>query len=265
VATGVAAAAQAQCDRLPDCELVWSDEFAGEALDGSKWEAMVGDGTAVGLPPGWGNNELQSYRPDNATVEDGNLVITARRESVDGHAFTSARLRTLGRGDWRYGRFEMRARMPAGQGMWPAFWMLPSEPAYGGWAASGEIDIVEYLGHEPDRIHGTIHFGGRWPDNLQASSDYRLAAGSFDDDFHRFAVEWEPGELRWYVDDTLYATRAEWSSTGGEFPAPFDREFHLIVNLAVGGNWPGAPDDTTRFPQRLVIDWVRVYRSRLAP
>jgi beta-glucanase (GH16 family) len=253
--------AAAQCDRIPSCELVWSDEFDGSQLDDTKWVPQIGTGTNYGLPAGWGNSELQYYQADNATVADGFLTITARQESVSGSDYTSARLRTLDLAAWTYGRMEMRARMPIGQGLWPAFWMLPSDLRYGGWAASGEIDIVEYLGSEPDRIHGTIHFGDRWPNNSSAQSSFDLDDGSFHDDFHVFAIEWERGEIRWYVDGILYGTQSEWFSTAGDYPAPFDVDFHLLLNLAVGGNWPGAPDSTTTFPQELVVDYVRVYQS----
>ncbi len=254
-------ASEAQCDRIPYCELVWADEFDGAEVDSSKWELQVGDGTSEGLPAGWGNNELQWYQPENAAVADGLLTITARREMVSGYDYTSARLRTRGKGDFTYGRVEMRARMPIGQGLWAAFWMLPTRERYGGWAASGEIDVVEHLGHEPDRIHGTIHFGSPWPGNTSSTADWRLGGGTFHDRFHLFAVEWEPGEIRWYVDGVHYSTKTEWNSSGGPFPAPFDTDFHVLLNLAVGGNFPGPPDATTTFPQELVVDYVRVYQS----
>ena len=170
-------------------------------------------------------------------------------------------MRSLGKGDWTFRRVEMRARMPIGQGIWPAFWMLPSNTIYGTWAASGEIDIVEYLGSHPSRIFGTIHYGGAWPYNVYSSTDYVLPGATFHDDFHLFAVEWEHGEIRWYVDDLLYAIRSAWYSTGGPFPAPFDVDFHVLLNLAVGGNLPGPPDATTVFPQEYVIDYVRVYQQ----
>ena len=254
--------ADAECDRIGQCELVWSDEFEGTRVDESKWEIQTGTGTDYGLPAGWGNNELEYYQENNATVADGLLTITARRESVSGYDFTSARLRTLGSGDWTFGRMEMRARMPVGRGLWPAFWMLPSDPSiYGSWAASGEIDIMEYVGSDPERIVGTIHYGSPWPNNVFSSSEYQLADGSFDQSFHVFAVEWEPGEIRWYVDGIHYGTKTEWFSSGGPYPAPFDVEFHIVLNLAVGGNLPGAPDSTTSFPQQLVVDYVRVYQS----
>ncbi|NIR36470.1 MAG: family 16 glycosylhydrolase, partial [Gammaproteobacteria bacterium] len=196
----------------------------------------------------------------NATVADGFLTITAKEEAAGGYDYTSARMRSLGKGDWTFGRMEMRARMPIGQGLWPAFWMLPSDSVYGGWAASGEIDIVEYIGSQPNRILGTIHYGGPWPCNVYSTTSYFLPSGTFHDDFHVFAVEWELGEIRWYVDGMLYATRNSWYSTGGPFPAPFDVDFHLLLNLAVGGNLPGPPDATTVFPQEYVIDYVRVYQ-----
>ena len=243
-----------------DWELVWFDEFEGTEVDQSKWEYMIGDGCTFGIC-GWGNNELQWYRAENATIENGSLVITAREESYSGKSYTSSRLRTLNKGDWTYGRFVIRARLPKGQGIWPAIWMLPSDEEYGGWAASGEIDIMELVGHEPDKIHGTIFYGGSWPAQVSSSSTYTLPSGDFSDDFHIFTLEWEPAEMRWYVDGERYATKTSWWSSGGDFPAPFDKRFHLLMNVAVGGNWPGNPDVTTVFPQRMEIDYVRVYES----
>jgi beta-glucanase (GH16 family) len=252
--------ATAQCAQISGCVLVWADEFDGSDVDPSKWTFQLGDGTDVGLPPGWGNNELQYYLAENATVADGRLTITAREESMGGLHYTSARMRSLGKGDWTFGRIEMRAKMPIGRGLWPAFWMLPSDSIYGGWAASGEIDIVEYIGSQPYRILGTIHYGGAWPFNVYASSNYFLPSGTFHDDFHVFAVEWELGEIRWYVDGIPYGRRTNWFSSGGAFPAPFDKDFHVLLNVAVGGNLPGAPDGMTVFPQELVVDYVRVYQ-----
>lgn len=242
-----------------DWTLVWSDEFDGTALDTGKWSAQVGDGCALNLC-GWGNNELQWYQAENASVSDGTLTITARREQVEGREYTSARLRTLGKGDWTYVRVEARARLPRGQGIWPAIWMLPSDNAYGGWAASGEIDIMELVGHEPARVHGTLHYGGSAPNNTYSGAYYDLPGGTFADDFHVFAMEWERGEIRWYVDGRLYQRQTDWFSTGGVYPAPFDQPFHLVLNVAVGGNWPGNPDGTTSFPQTMALDWVRVYQ-----
>jgi beta-glucanase (GH16 family) len=244
-------------------QLVWSDEFDGTSLDESRWSYMTGDGTAYGLPSGWGNNELEYYSEQNAVVGDGILTITAKEEQMGGKQYTSARIRTLDKGDWKYCRIEFRARMPLGKGLWPAIWMLPSESIYGGWAASGEIDITEYLGNEPETVHGTLHFGGEWPANQNKGKSFTLDSGDFHTAFHDFALEWEEGEMRWYVDGELYQTQGEgdWWSSGGSFPAPFDQRFHLLINLAVGGNWPGEPDASTQFPQELVIDYVRVYQQ----
>jgi len=242
-------------------QLVWSDEFDGTAVDLTKWSFQIGDG-CPGLC-GWGNNELQYYRSQNATVSGGLLTIAAKQESYGGQNYTSARLRSLNLGDWTYGRIEMRAKLPIGQGMWPAFWMLPTASPYGGWAASGEIDIMEAVGSDPARVFGTLHYGDAWPNNVSSQSGpgYRLSSGSFNDAFHTFALEWEPGEMRWFVDGQLYSAQNDWYSVAGAYPAPFDVNFHLLLNLAVGGNLPGPPDGTTVFPQEYVIDYVRVYQK----
>ncbi len=247
-------------DIAPDSSwtLVWSDEFEGSELDLEKWSVQTGDGCDQNLC-GWGNNELQWYQADNIEVSGGYLTITARQESAGGRAYTSARIRTKGMGDWTYGRIDVRARLPTGRGLWPAIWMLPTENRYGGWAASGEIDIVELVGHEPDRVHGTLHYGGEWPDNVYSGAPFVLSSGSFADRFHTFTLEWEEGEFRWYVDGRHYQTQTEWFSAGQPFPAPFDQPFHLLLNVAVGGDWPGSPDARTTFPQSMVVEYVRVY------
>lgn len=170
-------------------------------------------------------------------------------------------MRTANRGDWTYGRVEVRAKLPRGQGIWPASWMLPTDWVYGGWAASGEIDIMELVGHEPDRVHGTLHHGGEWPDNVFTGDSYNIDGADFSEDFHVFELEWEHGEIRWYVDGEWYQTQRSWSSDSGVYPAPFDRRFHLLLNVAVGGNWPGSPDGSTVVPQTMEIDWVRVYED----
>lgn len=240
-------------------DLVWFDEFDGTSLDLSKWEPQIG----TGCPSlcGWGNNELEFYRSENATVAAGMLTIEAKQESFGGRSYTSARLRTRNLGDWLYGRFEMRAKMPIGQGLWPAFWMLPTDEVYGGWAASGEIDIMEYLGQQANKVYGTIHYGSQWPDNASSGRTLTLSSGDFNSAFHTFALEWEPTEMRWYVDGQLYATQTLWFSSGQPFPAPFDERFHLLLNVAIGGNFPGDPDGNTVFPQQMVVDYVRVYEQ----
>ncbi len=240
-------------------QLVWADEFDqpdGSAVDPARWSFNRGGG-------GWGNGEWQYYtdRTDNARIEDGALMIIAQREAYKGSRYTSARLVTKNKGDWLYGRFEVRAKLPYGQGIWPAIWMLPTDWEYGGWPLSGEIDIMELVGHEPGTVYGTIHYGNP---HTYTGDHYSLTAGqTFADDYHVFALEWEPGEIRWYVDGIHYQTQKEWftSSTKGTYPAPFDRRFHLILNVAVGGAWPGYPDETTVFPQVMYVDYVRVYQK----
>ena len=240
-------------------ELVWSDEFEETELDETKWSYQYGTGASEGLS-GWGNAELQYYtdREQNVFVQDGKLHIVAREESHGGMDYTSARIRTIDQGDWRYGRFEVRAQLPKGQGLWPAIWMMPTDAVYGGWPASGEIDIMELVGHQPDVIHGTIHYG---PPHTYSGGSYTRSSGDFSDDFHTFAIEWEHGEIRWYVDDVHYHTETNWFSQGHGFPAPFEQRFHFLLNVAVGGHWPGSPDHTTEFPQQMVVDYVRVYQD----
>jgi beta-glucanase (GH16 family) len=246
---------------VPGWQLVWSDEFEGTALDTTKWEWEVN-------ARGGGNNELQYYtdRPANTEVEDGVLALIARRERFTGpegtREYTSARIRTKARGDWKYARIEIRAKMPVGQGIWPAIWMMPTDNVYGGWAASGEIDIMEYLGQKPHEVFGTLHYGAAWPKNVHTGQTFTAPNGRrFDEGFHVFALEWEEGEMRWYVDGEHYQTQTKWHTDSAPFPAPFDQRFHLIMNVAVGGNLPGAPDDQTTFPQAMLVDYVRVYQQ----
>jgi beta-glucanase (GH16 family) len=240
--------------------LVWSDEFDAQQLDPEVWFFESGDGSQYGIP-GWGNNELQWYLEDSAELRDGLLVITAREESVGGKSYTSARLNTRDRFAFKYGRIEARIRFPGGQGIWPAFWMLPQDDVYGTWAASGEIDVVEAVnlgGTGGNTVFGTIHYGGEFPANQSSTNDY-LVATDATADFHTYALEWDATELRWYVDDILYSTQNSWSTTAAPFPAPFDERFYILFNVAVGGNFPGAPTATTEFPVTMEVDYVRVY------
>lgn len=243
-------------------ELVWSDEFNGTSLDESRWSYQIGDGCDIGLC-GWGNNERQYYQADNVTVANGLMTIEAREERNKGSAYTSARIRSIFKGDFTYGRIEARMKLPGGQGIWPAFWMLPTDETYGGWAASGEIDIMEAINlgaSGGNEVHGTLHYGGSWPDNVYSGAPYTPGT-SVMDNFHTYAVEWEPGEIRWYVDGLLYQTQTDWYSTNGAYPAPFDQDFHILLNVAVGGEWPGDPDSTTVFPVTMQVDYVRVYQD----
>jgi len=240
--------------------LVWADEFNAVQLDPEVWFFETGDGSRYGIP-GWGNNERQYYLPDNAWLGNGLLTIEARRESSNSYSYTSARINTRDRFAFRYGRIEARMRLPGGQGLWPAFWLLPQDDRYGSWAASGEIDIMEAVnlaGAGGNQVHGTIHYGGSWPANVSVSDGY-LVPSDATAEFHTYALEWDAAEIRWYVDDVIYAMRNTWYSTGAAFPAPFDQPFYILFNVAVGGNWPGDPEASTVFPVTMEIDWVRVY------
>lgn len=236
----------------PGWKLVWHDEFDGTELDRAKWEYDQG-----GL---WPNGELQFYtaRPENVRVEDGHLVIEAREEDFFGNDFTSGRLKTAGKASFTYGRIEARMRVPAGQGLWPAFWMLGDTFRTVGWPGCGEIDVVEVIGREPATAHATVH-GGSFHGAAGIHGARTLPSGALADAAHVFAVEWEPGVIRWYLDDVQYH-----QVTPKDLPDPghwpFDRPFFLVVNLAVGGTWPGDPDGTTPFPAQLRVDHVRVYQ-----
>lgn len=252
--------AQEQKTDLPNpTKLVWSDEFEGDQLDHSKWGIEVN-------AFGGGNAEMQIYtdQQKNIRVEEGCLVIEAHKgkTSVAGteRDYSSGRVRTKNRGDWKYGRIDVRAKLPEGQGIWSAIWMLPTDDVYGGWAASGEIDIMEMRGQEPDTVLGTLHYGAAWPANVHTGGEFKLAEDSFADDFHVFSVVWSPGRIDWLIDGKRYQTQTKWGTTGGDFPAPFDQDFHLLLNLAVGGNFLGQPDETTKFPCRMLVDYVRVYQ-----
>jgi beta-glucanase (GH16 family) len=242
--------------------LAWNDEFDGadgSAPDPKKWTAEAGGG--------WGNNELEYYtgRRKNSRVESGNLVIEAFQEKFTGadgvtRDFTSARLKTEKLFAQKYGKFEARIRIPSGRGVWPAFWLLGDNISTVGWPACGEIDIMENVGSEPTRILGSLH-GPGFSGSNSLHAPYVLRSGNVADDFHVFEVEWEPQKIRFYVDGHLYQKR-----TPADLPPGsrwvFDRPFFLILNVAVGGNWPGSPDDSTKFPQRMLVDYVRVYSRK---
>lgn len=269
---------------------MWSDEFEKPAIDAAKWGFDIDCW-------GGGNDERQCYTksPRNASIIDGKLVITARRQRFTGPAlplaqrarasdpraettkdFTSARLTTRGKAAWRYGRIEVRARLPQGQGTWPAIWMLPESDTYGAWAASGEIDILEAVnlgvacatcpGGRENTILGTLHFGGVWPHNKFKGDE--TPAPEVLDGFHTYTFEWQPDRMIWKINGRTFAERkrSEWWSAGSSTPgAPFDRKFHLIVNLAIGGGLAekrGLGGVSTRdFPKRLKIDWIRVWQQ----
>lgn len=257
--------------------LIWNDEFDGNSLDTSKWDYQYGTGAEYGLE-GWGNSELEYYtdRAENVRVEDGKLIITAIKEDTpyQGMNYTSGRIRTMTRDNEElfsvtYGRIEARIRMPEGEGIWPAFWMLPvDESIYGGWAASGEIDIMEARGRLPQMVGGTLHFGKVWPDNTYKTKDYIFPEETDITDFHVYSLEWEPGVMRWYVDDECYFTLDKWFSQGKvsatEYtsPAPYDVPFYILLDLAVGGTYdPEANVRNAEFPAQMEVDFVRVYQK----
>ena len=243
-------------DNASSCfKLIWADEFDGTSLDDSKWNYDLGNGCPDLC--GWGNNEQQHYSnsTENVTVEDGVLKIIAKRDTLGGMLYSSGKIHTQSKGDFRYGRIEASMKLPETQGIWPAFWLLPTKNTYGEWPRSGEIDIMELLGHEPNKVHGTIHTGLPW--NFIGES-YTLPSSTFADSFHVFSIEWAPNTIRWYVDDILYH---EVNSDILQPWVPFQEDFYLIFNIAVGGNWPGFPDATTVFPQTMEVDYVRVYNS----
>jgi len=231
--------------------LDWHDEFDGTSLDHAKWVEETGD-------PNNGNDEKQFYtaRPDNLRIENGMLVIEARRENMGGMAYTSARIKTQDLVERTHGRYEARIRIPRGQGIWPAFWLLGADCRKIGWPRCGEIDIMENIGREPDLVHGTLH-GPGYSGEKGIGRPQALGKGAYADDFHVFALEWEPDAIRWYRDGILYHT-ARPDTVGGDWV--FERPFYVILNLAVGGYWPGYPDAGTPLPQRMLVDWVRVYR-----
>jgi beta-glucanase (GH16 family) len=241
----------------PGWTLTFREEYdgpAGTGIDTSKW-------TPVNRGDGFGNNELQFYTPRSENVRmdgDGSLIIEVLEENYMGRMYTSTRLESIGKFEQTYGRFEIRARLPFGQGIWPAFWLLGNDIGEVSWPQCGEIDIMEHVGRTPSTNYGSLH-GPGYSGGNPLSQQYMLPGGArFADDFHEYAVEWERDVVRWYVDGNLYHTRTpDDVPQGGEWV--YDHPFYMVLNVAVGGPFPGNPDDTTTFPQRLLVDYVRVY------
>ncbi len=252
----------AHLDNLGDWQPVWCDEFNYTGLpDSSKWGYDVGG-------HGWGNGEEQYYTSedeDNAYVDNGYLSITAIRESFNDNAYTSARLITKNTGDWQYGKIEVSAKLPEGRGTWPAIWMLPTDWEYGGWPDSGEIDIMEYVGYDPDNFHGTIHTKAFYH-SIGTQIGFSKFLPTIEEEFHVYEIIWEPAYIAWYIDGVRYA-KIEFDPEDivdiENYKAwPFDKDFHLILNIAVGGGWGGAQGvDTTIWPQSMLVDYVRVYQK----
>lgn len=235
----------AQCDY----ELVWEDDFSGTSLNLENWEYQIGGN-------GWGNNELQSYTSSNAIVSGGTLQIIADEPTANN--YESSRIRSKNLYDLKYGKVEARIKLPEGQGIWPAFWMLPTCQVYGTWPSSGEIDIMEYLGHQTNRVYTTCHYGDSPTDKGQTGNSYTLPTGTFSDSFHVFAIEWSENSISWTIDDQVILEIDQ--SDVGQFVYPFNEDFHLLLNVAVGGNWPGDPDASTIFPQVMEVDYVKAFQ-----
>ncbi len=231
----------------------WQDDFnTGTAIDATKWSFETGGN-------GWGNNELQYYTSgSNSTIVGGNLMITAKKESLLGRDYTSSRMITKGKGDWLYGRFEIKAKLPKGRGTWPAIWMLSSDNAYGIWPSSGEIDIMEHVGYEPNNIHFSIHTAAyNHVNGTQKTTSKYISDAT--DSFHVYRLDWTPYAVRGYIDGVAYF---EFLNNNTGFTAwPFNKPFHLILNLAVGGDWGGVQGvDNTIFPTAMLVDYVKVYK-----
>jgi beta-glucanase (GH16 family) len=247
------------CQENRDRKLVWSDEFDQQgAPDPAKWDYDLGDGCPNSC--GWGNNELEYYTkdPKNVRVENGRLIIEAHRDSLGGKAYTSTRIVSRQKGDWTYGRIEVKAKLPRDKRTWPAIWMLSTDWKYGGWPESGEIDIMEHVGYDPGVIHGTIHTEAY--NHLKGTQkEGKITVADAQDAFHVYAIDWTENKIDFFVDEQLYHTVTR--DPKDDFKGwPFDQRFHLIMNIAVGGNWGGAQGvDDNIWPQRMEVEYVRVY------
>jgi len=236
---------------------IWADEFEGDEIDRTKWNFETGGG-------GWGNNELQFYRSENASIVDGKLVITAKNESFSGRQYTSARLTTKYRGDFRYARIVVSAKMPSGVGTWPAIWMMPTMNAYGTWPNSGEIDIMEYVGYDPNVVHTTIHTA-KFNHNINTQLGYSKRIENAETEFHEYEIIWSPGSIESFVNGERYGQFAYSAAFNQDVDYhrafPFDQLFYIILNVAVGGNWGGQQGvNAEAFPTAMEVDYVRVYQ-----
>jgi beta-glucanase (GH16 family) len=240
-------------DSYAGMKLTWSDEFSGKTLDNESWTCETGGG-------GWGNNELENYTSGvkNSFLSNGYLILEARKEKSGGNNYTSARIISKDKKTFTCGRIDIRARLPKGKGIWPALWMLGNNISQTPWPACGEIDIMELLGDNPRIAYGTMHWGNAGSGSIHIGGNYTLSPGDFSEKFHVFSLKWEVDNLAFLVDDITYFTGNKSQVTGNY---PFDKPFFFIMNVAVGGNWPGNPDATTSFPQRMIVDYVRVYQK----
>jgi beta-glucanase (GH16 family) len=243
--------ASADAQSLNGWSLIWSDEFNGTSLDASKWQLELNEG----------DHGMSAYtsRPQNLYLSDGCLVLQAQKENYSGKSYTSTQISSRNKGQWKYGRFDIRAKLPYGKGLWPAIWMMPNNPAYGGWPSSGEIDIMENLGDNTQLLYSTLHYG---PSNQMSQGTYTTPANqSLSDSFHVYTMIWDTNSFTFYLDSVHnYWNCGKWSPSNVAYPKPFDQMFFMMFDLAVGGSWGGPPDTSTVFPQKMLVDWIRVYR-----
>ncbi|HKK46150.1 MAG TPA: family 16 glycosylhydrolase [Balneolaceae bacterium] len=239
----------------PGYNLVWNDEFNDSQLNKNDWNYETGGG-------GWGNNELENYtsRPQNSFLSSGNLIIEARKEDYEGNHYTSARITTKGKQEFTYGRIDIRAKLPVDKGMWPALWMLGDNISSVGWPQCGEIDIMELVGQNPQQVVGSLHWKKANGSEGTFNNAHSLSSGDFSQKFHVFSLIWSRDSLKVAVDDIPYTKASRQDLSDGTYP--FDNPFFLIFNVAVGGNWPGPPDANTSFPQRMFVDYVRVFQKK---
>lgn len=240
----------------PGYTLAWNDEFSGASLDLNTWNQETGNGTG-----GWGNNELEYYTNSNKNtfISNGNLVIEARKEQVSGFNYTSGRMTTQNKKSFTFGRIDIRAKLPVGKGIWPALWMLGNNITNVGWPACGEIDIMELIGTYPGRVHATMHWKAASGGHDSKGSQYNLSSGDFSQQFHVYSTVWSMDTIKCYVDDQLYLTVTKTDAGAGNYP--FNAPHFFIFNVAVGGDWPGPPDANTAFPQRMFVDYVRIFQE----
>ncbi|MFT6320271.1 MAG: beta-glucanase (GH16 family) [Granulosicoccus sp.] len=240
----------------PGMTLVWTDEFNEANINLGNWTHETGNGSG-----GWGNNELQYYTSssENSYISDGKLIIEAKEQNVSGSNYTSARMISAGKREFIYGRVDVRAKLPEGQGIWPAVWMLGADIFTDGWPACGEIDIMELVGHEPNKANGTAHWGNQGNPSTYQGNAFTLPAGEkYSDEFHVFSIIWENNSIKWLMDDQQFFSITDGNVTNTAYP--FNDNFFFILNVAVGGNWPGSPDASTVFPQRMFVDYVRIFQ-----
>lgn len=240
-------------NNYPGYALAWSDEFDSNQINQNNWSFETGNNN------GWGNAELEYYTNStkNAFVSQGNLIIEARNEVTNGSAYSSARMKTQNNKSFTYGRVDIRAKLPKGKGIWPALWLLGNNITTVSWPACGEIDLMELLGQEPNKAYGTIHWGADVASHQSIGTSYVLSSGSFDQQFHVYSLIWKQDSIKMYIDDLPFFAVSQTQVTVTD---PFNNPFFFIFNIAVGGNWPGSPDATTTFPQRMIVDYIRVFQ-----